>query len=69
MISPKTLLAFIGGAAAGAAIYMLFNSEKGNQLRKDITDKARNLADSVLEKAEEMINEAEEASRSRSGRS
>ena len=50
-MSPKTILAFLGGAAAGAALGMLLSSEKGSKIRKDIANKARGLADAVLEKA------------------
>lgn len=60
-MSPKTILAFLGGAAAGAALGMLLSSEKGSKIRKDIANKARGLADAVLEKAEDIINDAEEA--------
>ena len=57
----KIVFAALIGAAAGVAIGFLLTSEKGKQIRKDMTGKARDLADSILEKAEEIIDEAEEA--------
>lgn len=60
----RVLMAFIAGAAAGAALGVLFAPGKGSEIRKDITDKARDLADSILAKAEEIVDEAEMAASS-----
>ncbi len=59
MSTSKTLLAFIGGAAAGAALVLLFNTEKGKEIRDNLSDKVKDAADKILEKTEEIINEAE----------
>lgn len=61
MSKSKIILAFLGGAAAGAVLGILFASGKGSELRKNLTDKAKDLADSILAKAEEIVNDAEEA--------
>lgn len=37
---PNTLLAFIGGALAGAAIALLYAPDKGEHIRKKIRQKA-----------------------------
>ena len=63
MSKSKVFLAFLGGAAAGAVLGILFASGKGSEMRKKVTDKARDLADSILEKAEEIVNEAETAAK------
>ncbi len=62
MSKSKITLAFLGGAIAGLAIGIFFATDKGSEIRKTITKKAKNLADSILAKAEEIVNEAEEAS-------
>ena len=59
MSKSKIILAFLGGAAAGAALGIFFASDKGSEMRKKVTDKAKDLADSILAKAEEIVNEAE----------
>ena len=61
MSKSKVILAFLGGAAAGAVLAILFASGKGSEIRKNVTDKAKDLVDSILAKAEEIVNEAEEA--------
>ena len=60
-MSTKVLLAFIGGAAAGAVLGVLFAPGKGSELRRDISEKAKGLADAILAKAEEIVDEAESA--------
>ena len=59
MSKSKIILAFLGGAAVGAAVGIFFASDKGSEMRKKVTDKAKDLADSILSKAEEIVNEAE----------
>lgn len=59
MSKSKLILAFLGGAAAGAALGIFFASDKGSEMRKKVTDKAKDFADSILAKAEEIVNEAE----------
>lgn len=59
MSKSKIILAFLGGAAAGAALGIFFASDKGSEMRKKVTDKAKDFADSILAKAEEIVNEAE----------
>jgi gas vesicle protein len=61
MSNTKILLAFLGGAAAGAALGILFAPSKGSEIRKDLTDKAKDLADTILARAEEIVDEAEAA--------
>lgn len=68
MSNSKILAAFIGGAAIGAVLGILFAPEKGSELRKDIADKAKDLTDAILAKAEEILDEAEEIAKSESGK-
>lgn len=63
MSKSKVFLAFLGGAAAGAVLGILFASGKGSEMRKKVADKAKDLADSILAKAEEIVNEAETAAK------
>lgn len=63
MSKSKMFLAFLGGAAAGAVLGILFASGKGSEMRKKVSDKAKDLADSILAKAEEIVNEAETAAK------
>jgi gas vesicle protein len=60
-MNSKVLLAFLGGAAAGAVLGVLFSPGKGSEIRKDISEKAKSLADAILAKAEEIVDEAESA--------
>lgn len=55
--SSNMLLALLAGAAAGVAIGILIAPEKGSDSRKKVVDTARKLADTVLNKAEEIIDE------------
>ena len=61
MSNSKILLAFIVGIAAGAVLGVLFAPSSGSDSRKELKNKAKDLADSILAKAEEIINSAEEA--------
>ena len=54
------LIALLAGAAAGVAIGLLIAPEKGSDSRKNISDAARKLADSLLEKAEETLDKMSE---------
>lgn len=46
----KTLLALLGGLAAGAILGILFAPEKGSETRKKISDQARKLGDKAKTK-------------------
>jgi gas vesicle protein len=59
MSNTKLLLALLGGAAAGAALGMLFAPDKGSETRKSISDAARRITDALLSKAEQLVEEAE----------
>lgn len=52
----KTTLAFIGGAAIGAALGILLAPEKGSETRKKILSRAQGLADDLTEAAKEKYN-------------
>lgn len=53
----KTMLAFIGGAAAGAAIGILLAPDKGSETRKKILSKAKDLGDDLSDAAMEKYDE------------
>lgn len=57
----KILLSLLAGAAAGAALSLLFAPEKGKDTRKKIKDAAQDINDKILKKAEELVDKAEEA--------
>ena len=57
-MKPSTLLAFIGGALAGAAIALLYAPDKGENVRKKIKAKAEEEYHSAKEK---IANEARKA--------
>ena len=52
----KMVLAAIAGAAAGAAIGILFAPHKGSKTRKMIVNRAKNVADDVRMKLKEEAN-------------
>lgn len=60
--SSKLLMALLAGAAAGVAIGMLLASKEGSEIRKNLTDQAKKLADDLLDKAEEAIDKMNEKS-------
>jgi len=53
----KILLALLAGAAAGIAIGIMIAPEKGSESRQKVKDTTKKLADSILETAEEMIDD------------
>jgi gas vesicle protein len=63
MSSSKIFLAFLGGAAAGAALMLFLSSEKGKQFRDNLADTARNAADSFFDNLEKIVDEAEAAAK------
>ncbi|MES2380764.1 MAG: YtxH domain-containing protein [Bacteroidota bacterium] len=60
----KTTLAFIGGAAIGAALGILLAPEKGSDTRKRILSRAQGFADDITEAVKEkyasLINKTDE---------
>ena len=55
--SSKLLMALLAGAAAGVAIGMLLASKEGTEIRKNLTDQAKKLADDLLDKANTAIDQ------------
>jgi gas vesicle protein len=53
----KTLLAFIGGVAAGAAFGILMAPDKGSETRKKILSRAKDLSDDLSDAAKDKYNE------------
>lgn len=53
----KTLLAFIGGVAAGAAIGILLAPEKGVETRRKLLERAKDMSDGLTDAAKEKYDE------------
>jgi gas vesicle protein len=62
MNNSKLFFAFVAGAAIGAFAGVMMAPAKGSELRRDIADKAKDLLDTILARAEEIMEEAEEMS-------
>lgn len=56
MSNKNTLLGFVAGAAIGALAGILLAPEKGSEIRKKITDKTGDLADSVKTSFSELVD-------------
>ncbi len=59
MNTGKSLLAFIAGAMAGAAVALLFAPESGEKTRKRIKEKAVGVADAAKEKILDGLDDIE----------
>jgi len=68
MSTLKVVSALLLGAAAGAAVAILFAPDKGSVTRKNIKDSAKGMADKILGKAEEILDIAEKQSRTAEAR-
>ena len=60
-MKPSTLLAFIGGALAGAAVALLFAPDKGENIRKKIKAKAEEEYKYAKEKLENGTRKTKES--------
>ena len=56
MSNTKTLLGFVAGAAVGALAGILFAPDKGSQTRKNITNKAGDISDSLKSSFDDFID-------------
>jgi gas vesicle protein len=56
MDSGKVLLAGLAGVAAGAVLGILFAPEKGSRTRKQILNRGTDYADDIKEKFEDIID-------------
>ena len=57
MSSGKVVLALLAGAAAGAALGILFAPAKGSETRKELTGKGEELKESIKEKFNEFLDD------------
>lgn len=57
MDSGKVVLALLAGAAAGAALGILFAPAKGSETRKELTGKGAELKESIMEKFNEFLDD------------
>ncbi|MDL2262148.1 YtxH domain-containing protein [Bacteroidales bacterium OttesenSCG-928-I21] len=56
----KVFLGFVGGAALGAALGILFAPAKGAATRRHIAKTGRDLKNQVVDKLEDLVESAEE---------
>ncbi len=59
MKAASCLLAFLGGAVAGAAIALLYAPDKGSETRKLIVDKAKEGAEYAGETINDLIDKVQ----------
>lgn len=59
MKTASCLLAFLGGAVAGAAIALLYAPDKGCETRKKISDKVKEGADYTSETINDLIDKVQ----------
>jgi gas vesicle protein len=52
----KLLLALLGGAAAGAAVGMLFAPSSGKGSRKKISSLTNDISNKIIKEAEKLLN-------------
>ena len=57
--TPRTILAFLSGAAAGAAAALLFAPKAGEELRDDIAEAVNDGVNQVSVKGKELKRQAE----------
>ncbi len=56
----KVFLGFLGGAAVGAALGILFAPAKGTVTRRRISKTTRDIKNSVTDKLEDLVESAED---------
>ena len=56
MSSSKILLGFLAGAAAGAALGILFAPDKGTETRRKISEKSQDMANSLKDNFNEFVD-------------
>jgi gas vesicle protein len=61
-MNSRILMAILAGAAIGAFAGVLLAPSKGSELRRDIAERAKDILDVILAKAEEIVDEAEDIS-------
>jgi gas vesicle protein len=60
MSTSKILLSILVGAAAGAAIGILFAPDKGSETRRKIADESQDLADNLKSKFNNLVDGVKE---------